>query len=233
MFIESVRPPETGLLTEEVFEDRGVPQVGSVVRSVSRPDSSNAWTICSNAGSVDPRPGTDPAQPAVRSARQSASTGTTRLGVDMEGSRSTCSRRAESVFRSGRPEWGEGLLVVLVGRPAGVGRERRERDLRLVAALHVLDRHGVVREVLLADEVLTPDSSRYWPADRWQPGSSPPSFDKQFVRDFASGTGWDRTPPAPQLPQDIVSRTREKYVEAYERITGREDPDRKNIRGRL
>ena len=75
-------------------------------------------------------------------------------------------------------------------------------------------------ELLLADEVLTPDSSRYWPADSWRPGTSPPSFDKQFVRDYASSTGWDRTPPAPALPEDVVAKTREKYVEAYERLTG-------------
>jgi len=74
--------------------------------------------------------------------------------------------------------------------------------------------------VVLADEVLTPDSSRYWPADRWVPGSNPPSFDKQFVRDFATSTGWDKTPPAPALPDDVVAATRAKYVEAYERLTG-------------
>ena len=74
--------------------------------------------------------------------------------------------------------------------------------------------------IVLADEVLTPDSSRYWPADAWAPGATPPSFDKQFVRDYASSTGWDKNPPAPALPDDIVTRTRAKYVEAYERITG-------------
>ena len=74
--------------------------------------------------------------------------------------------------------------------------------------------------IVLADEVMTPDSSRYWPADTWQPGSNPPSFDKQFVRDYATGTGWDRNPPAPSFPEDVVTRTREKYVEAYERLTG-------------
>jgi phosphoribosylaminoimidazole-succinocarboxamide synthase len=74
--------------------------------------------------------------------------------------------------------------------------------------------------VVLADEVLTPDSSRYWPADQWQPGSNPPSFDKQFVRDYATSTGWDKAPPAPELPDDVVAATREKYIEAYERITG-------------
>jgi phosphoribosylaminoimidazole-succinocarboxamide synthase len=76
-------------------------------------------------------------------------------------------------------------------------------------------------EVVLADEVLTPDSSRFWPADRYEPGRSQPSFDKQYVRDWADATGWDHTPPAPELPPDVVEQTRAKYVEAYERITGR------------
>jgi phosphoribosylaminoimidazole-succinocarboxamide synthase len=75
-------------------------------------------------------------------------------------------------------------------------------------------------ELTLGDEVCTPDSSRFWPADQYQPGRSQPSFDKQFVRDWASSTGWDRDPPAPAIPDDVVARTREKYVEAYERITG-------------
>jgi phosphoribosylaminoimidazole-succinocarboxamide synthase len=72
----------------------------------------------------------------------------------------------------------------------------------------------------LGDEVLTPDSSRFWPADEYTPGRGQPSFDKQFVRDWASSTGWDRNPPAPEIPDDIVAKTRDKYVEAYERITG-------------
>jgi phosphoribosylaminoimidazole-succinocarboxamide synthase len=75
-------------------------------------------------------------------------------------------------------------------------------------------------EVVLADEVLTPDSSRYWPADAWEPGRTPPSFDKQFVRDYATSTGWDRTPPAPALPDEVVAATRARYVEAYEHLTG-------------
>jgi phosphoribosylaminoimidazole-succinocarboxamide synthase len=75
-------------------------------------------------------------------------------------------------------------------------------------------------EVVLADEALTPDSSRYWPADSWRPGATPPSFDKQYVRDFATSTGWDQRPPAPELPEEVVAATRAKYVEAYERLTG-------------
>ena len=72
----------------------------------------------------------------------------------------------------------------------------------------------------LGDEVCTPDSSRFWPADGYEPGHGQPSFDKQFVRDWASSTGWDKLPPAPEIPEDVVARTREKYIEAYERITG-------------
>jgi phosphoribosylaminoimidazole-succinocarboxamide synthase len=72
----------------------------------------------------------------------------------------------------------------------------------------------------IGDEMCTPDSSRFWPADQYEPGRGQPSFDKQFVRDWASSTGWDRNPPAPPIPDDVVARTREKYVEAYERITG-------------
>jgi phosphoribosylaminoimidazole-succinocarboxamide synthase len=74
--------------------------------------------------------------------------------------------------------------------------------------------------LVLGDEVCTPDSSRFWPVDGYEPGRSQPSFDKQFVRDWASSTGWDRNPPAPEIPDDVVSRTREKYLEAYERVTG-------------
>ncbi|HIE11356.1 MAG TPA: phosphoribosylaminoimidazolesuccinocarboxamide synthase [Kiritimatiellae bacterium] len=75
--------------------------------------------------------------------------------------------------------------------------------------------------IILIDELLTPDSSRFWPADSYQPGSAPVSFDKQFVRDYLESTGWDKTPPAPPLPEEIVARTRAKYIEAYERITGK------------
>ena len=76
-------------------------------------------------------------------------------------------------------------------------------------------------ELLLIDEVLTPDSSRFWPADKFQPGQAQPSFDKQFVRDYLETLAWDKSPPAPSLPPLIVSRTQAKYLEAYERLTGR------------
>jgi phosphoribosylaminoimidazole-succinocarboxamide synthase len=73
--------------------------------------------------------------------------------------------------------------------------------------------------IVVADEVLTPDSSRFWPVDGYEPGKGQPSFDKQFVRDWASGSGWDKSPPAPAIPEDVIAGTRERYVEAYERIT--------------
>ncbi len=75
-------------------------------------------------------------------------------------------------------------------------------------------------QLTIGDEICTPDSSRFWPADQYEPGRGQPSFDKQYVRDWASSTGWDRNPPAPPIPDDVVSRTRGKYVEAYERVTG-------------
>jgi phosphoribosylaminoimidazole-succinocarboxamide synthase len=80
-----------------------------------------------------------------------------------------------------------------------------------------LDANGVLT---LGDEVCTPDSSRFWPASDYAPGRGQASFDKQFVRDWASSTGWDKTPPAPEIPAEVVTRTREKYIEAYELITG-------------
>jgi phosphoribosylaminoimidazole-succinocarboxamide synthase len=124
-------------------------------------------------------------------------------------------------------------VVELVGDRALAARLR---DVSIALYEHAAD-HARVRGIILADtkfelgldadgqltlgdEVCTPDSSRFWPADQYEPGRGQPSFDKQFVRDWASSTGWDRTPPAPPIPDDVVARTCEKYVEAYERITG-------------
>jgi len=112
----------------------------------------------------------------------------------------------------------------------------RLRDLSIALYSHAAD-HAASRGVILADtkfefgrdaggvivvgdEVLTPDSSRFWPADTYEVGRPQPSFDKQYVRDWASNTGWDKKPPAPAIPDDVVAGTRAKYVEAYERITG-------------
>lgn len=118
-----------------------------------------------------------------------------------------------------------------------VGRETAERvralSLRIygLAREHARERGIVIAdtkfefgwangELILIDEVLTPDSSRFWPADGYQAGRSQPSFDKQFVRDYLAGLAWDKTPPAPALPPEIVERTRAKYLEAYRRLTG-------------
>ncbi|HEU4867499.1 MAG TPA: phosphoribosylaminoimidazolesuccinocarboxamide synthase [Actinomycetota bacterium] len=80
-------------------------------------------------------------------------------------------------------------------------------------------------KVVLADEVLTPDSSRFWPAEEWKPGTNPPSFDKQYLRDWLSGLDWNKEPPPPALPADVVSGTRSRYLEAYEKITGQSFDD--------
>jgi phosphoribosylaminoimidazole-succinocarboxamide synthase len=77
-------------------------------------------------------------------------------------------------------------------------------------------------ELLLIDEMMTPDSSRYWPADQYAPGGPQPSFDKQYVRDYLESIHWDKRPPVPSLPADVVARTREKYLDAYRRLTGTE-----------
>ncbi|MGZ4263449.1 MAG: phosphoribosylaminoimidazolesuccinocarboxamide synthase [Solirubrobacteraceae bacterium] len=116
------------------------------------------------------------------------------------------------------------------------GLTERVRDVSIALYRHAAD-HARANGIILADtkfelgldedgtltlgdEVCTPDSSRFWPADQYEPGRGQPSFDKQYVRDWASSTGWDRTPPAPAIPDDVVERTHAKYVEAYERVTG-------------
>jgi phosphoribosylaminoimidazole-succinocarboxamide synthase len=122
-------------------------------------------------------------------------------------------------------------LVAAVG--AALADRLREVSTALYAAgaAHAADRGLILADtkfefgqrdgrLVLADEVLTPDSSRYWLAEGWRPGASPPSFDKQPVRDFAAASGWDKRPPAPMLPDAVVAATRERYVEAYERLTG-------------
>jgi phosphoribosylaminoimidazole-succinocarboxamide synthase len=81
-------------------------------------------------------------------------------------------------------------------------------------------------QLILIDELLTPDSSRYWPADKYETGRNQDSFDKQYVRDYLETTGWDKTPPAPSLPADVIRRTTERYVECFERVTGKPFPDK-------
>jgi phosphoribosylaminoimidazole-succinocarboxamide synthase len=96
----------------------------------------------------------------------------------------------------------------------------RQRGILIADTKFEFGRVG--KELLLIDEVLTPDSSRFWPADQYAAGRGQPSFDKQFVRDWLSSTDWDKNSPPPALPDDVVAKTRHKYIEAYERLTDRE-----------
>ena len=123
-------------------------------------------------------------------------------------------------------------MVDIVGKD--LSEELRRRSLRIFArGSEYARQRGIIiadtkfefgltgGELLLIDEVLTPDSSRFWPADRYAPGRSQPSFDKQFVRDWLSSTTWDKNSPPPALPDDVVYRTRKTYIEAFERLTDR------------
>jgi phosphoribosylaminoimidazole-succinocarboxamide synthase len=98
---------------------------------------------------------------------------------------------------------------------------RRAEAVGLILADTKFEFGFIDGELAVIDEVLTPDSSRFWDAERYAPGSSPASFDKQFVRDFVSASGWNKEPPAPMLPDDVIAGTRDRYVAAYERLTGR------------
>jgi len=124
-------------------------------------------------------------------------------------------------------------MVKIVGEETAL--ELRERSLQIFkrGAAYALERGIIIADtkfefgwwqdqLLLIDEVLTPDSSRFWPADCYEPGKPQPSFDKQFVRDWLEGAKWDKNSPPPSLPEEIISKTREKYIEAYERLTGRQ-----------
>jgi phosphoribosylaminoimidazole-succinocarboxamide synthase len=124
-------------------------------------------------------------------------------------------------------------MAAITGRDVAAELRDRSIDLYRRAAEYAAQRgilladtkfewgHAPDGELILIDEVLTPDSSRFWPADEYAPGSNPPSFDKQFVRDWLETTHWDKNSPPPPLPPEVVERTRAKYLEAYERLTGR------------
>ena len=109
-----------------------------------------------------------------------------------------------------------GVIAVLFLAGSAEFFEERLALAFLILGLGMLGTAGI----LLGDEVFTPDSSRFWPADTWSPGRAQPSFDKQYVRDWAAGTGWDKNPPAPAIPDEIVAATRERYVTAYETLAG-------------
>ena len=97
---------------------------------------------------------------------------------------------------------------------------QRAAEVGLILADTKFEFGWIDGEVALIDELLTPDSSRFWDAALYEPGASPPSFDKQYVRDFVAGSGWNREPPAPRLPDEVIEGTRERYATAYERLTG-------------
>jgi phosphoribosylaminoimidazole-succinocarboxamide synthase len=122
--------------------------------------------------------------------------------------------------------------VALVGRERYEQVERTALELYRYASEHAAARGILIADtkfefgldgngaLVLADEAFTPDSSRFWPADEYAPDGPQPSFDKQFVRDYCEALGWDKTPPGPELPDDVVAGTRARYVEAFERLTG-------------
>jgi phosphoribosylaminoimidazole-succinocarboxamide synthase len=109
---------------------------------------------------------------------------------------------------------------------AYIAGARRAEEVGLILADTKFEFGWIDGELALIDEVLTPDSSRFWDAAQYAPGSSPPSFDKQYVRDFVSASGWNKEPPAPALPDEVIAGTRQRYVTAFERLTGRSWDDR-------
>ena len=110
----------------------------------------------------------------------------------------------------------KGYALALYEKAAGIALERGVIIADTKFEFGIFD-----GEVILIDEVLTPDSSRFWPQDTYEAGRSQPSFDKQYVRDWLDQSGWDHTPPPPELPADVVEATRDRYIEAYERVSGR------------
>jgi phosphoribosylaminoimidazole-succinocarboxamide synthase len=122
--------------------------------------------------------------------------------------------------------------IALVGEERFDEIERLSIELYRTAADYALERGIIIADtkfefgedeqgrIVVGDEVLTPDSSRFWPVDEYAPGGSPPSYDKQYVRNWLETLDWDKTPPGPEIPADVVAGTRRRYVEAYERLTG-------------
>ena len=169
-------------------------------------------------------------------------------GIKLPAGLVQCSRLPEPIFTPAtKEESGHDInisfsqMVEIVGRDLAEDLRRRSLDVYTRAAEYARTRGIIIAdtkfewgrvgqgagvrsqesEVILIDEVLTPDSSRFWPADQYQPGRGQPSFDKQFVRDWLETTGWDKDSQPPQLPDDVVAKTRAKYVEAYEKLTGK------------
>jgi phosphoribosylaminoimidazole-succinocarboxamide synthase len=165
-------------------------------------------------------------------------------GIALPGGLSESEKLPEPVFTPAtKAEQGHDVNISLDEMASSVGRQLannlRDRSLDIYrrAAEYARSRGIIIADTkfewgklpdgrcILIDEVLTPDSSRFWPADLYRPGTSPPSFDKQGVRDWLESTGWDKNSPPPELPPDVVTKTRAKYLEAHQRLTGRNLPE--------
>ena len=164
-------------------------------------------------------------------------------GIELPGGLREAERLPEPIFTPAtKAELGEHDENISIERAGEIlGDRALAEELKRVsievyehAAAHAADRGLILcdtkfefgrapgAEIVLADEVLTPDSSRFWPADKYEPGGPQEWFDKQYLRDWLDQSGWDHNPPGPELPDEVVERTRARYIEAYERITGRE-----------
>ncbi len=161
-------------------------------------------------------------------------------GIELEAGLTMASKLREPIFTPAtKEESGHDINISFARMSEIVGddltRQLRDLALRLYdeAAAFALTRGIIIADtkfefglaggkIVWIDEALTPDSSRFWPADQYVVGRNPPSYDKQFVRDWLETTGWDKSPPAPELPKGVVAKTREKYIEAYRELTGSE-----------
>jgi phosphoribosylaminoimidazole-succinocarboxamide synthase len=161
-------------------------------------------------------------------------------GIELAGGLAEAQRLAEPIFTpSTKSETGHDENVSLETMADAIGREKalqlRDRTLSLYSrAARLCEEKGIILadskvefgeledRLVWIDEAFTPDSSRFWPAESYRPGSSPPSYDKQYIRDWLESTGWNKKPPAPRLPEEIIAVTREKYLNAFRKITGGE-----------
>ena len=161
-------------------------------------------------------------------------------GIELEKGLTTASKLKTPIFTPAtKEESGHDINISFDEMAERVGKDlaTQLRDVTLSlyqqAAEYALTRGIIIADtkfefglfegrVIWIDEALTPDSSRFWPADQYVVGKNPPSYDKQFVRDWLETTGWDKNPPAPELPEDVVAKTREKYIEAFRELTGEE-----------
>lgn len=163
-------------------------------------------------------------------------------GVQLPPGLTQCSKLAEPIFTPAtKEETGHDINISFARMVEIVGSETAEELRRRSIAIYqqgadYARQRGIIiadtkfewgwfdGELILIDEVLTPDSSRFWPADQYSPGKGQPSFDKQFVRDWLTASGWDKNSPPPVLPADIVAKTREKYIDAFVKLTGQSFP---------